>query len=74
MTTEKKIRTKEELIHDIQQKDQDERRDGIIKDITEAETKWKIRVGVEMRYTAQGAFPKISLIDTKGNENTEPAA
>ena len=64
-------RTEDELRSDMKQNDQTERKNGFITDVNAAEAKWNIRVTTELSFTPQGLTPRITLMDTKGQEDVK---
>lgn len=72
-----KVRTEDELRHDLKVKDQEERRNKFIGLVTAAEKECEIRLDVQIDWTPRGAYARPVMIDTKGqpkqDEETETA-
>lgn len=64
-------RTEDELMHDMKQTEQTARRNSFIEEVNAAEAKWQIRVTTELSFTPQGITPRITLMDTKGQDTPD---
>lgn len=65
-----KVRTEDELRHDLKVKDQETRRTKFIELVTAAEIECQIKLDVQIDWTPRGAYGRPVMIDTKGQEQT----
>lgn len=65
----KPARTETGLVRDLKVTDQTNRKNSFIADVNAAEKQHNIRITTELSFTPQGIAPRITLMDTKGQED-----